>query len=120
MAILGQNHPHLRGNFPNSSTKIQCGTLIDVFPEFHADLSSYKKQLRCTRYKKTPTFFAATLRLFGPGRQNFNTWDLTSACKILSGLLSFAGIIREKPILSKYILRCHAWQGTTRRVAIIR
>ena len=28
--------------------------------------------------KKTPTFFAAILRPFGPMRPNFNTWDLSS------------------------------------------
>jgi len=29
---------------------------------------------------KTPTFFADILRPFGSGRQNFSTWDLSSAC----------------------------------------
>jgi len=32
------------------------------------------------------------------------------ACKILSGYVKeFAGVIHEKPILSKYILRCQAF-----------
>jgi len=39
--------------------------------------------------------------------------------KFYSNLLRFAGVIREKPILSNYILHCHAyaWQRTTRTPA---
>jgi len=42
-------------------------------PEFHADLSRCKeKRVHCTRYKNIYPF-AATLRLFRSGYQNFNT-----------------------------------------------
>jgi len=56
---------------------------------------------------------------FGP-LQHFNTWDLSTAyvympVKFCQDPLRFAGgVIREKPILSKYILRSHAyaWKRT--------
>jgi len=84
---LGQNHS-LKVNFQNSSIKVQYRTAIDVSPEFHADLSCYKEmRIHCIRCKNS-TLLTAILRPFGPGRQHFNTWNLTSAytsCKILSG-----------------------------------
>jgi len=55
------------------------------FPEFHTDLSRYKQN----EFITNTHFFAAIMRPFGPGSQNFDTWDLSSvyayACKILSG-----------------------------------
>jgi len=41
-------------------------------PEFHADLSRYKESDFTVPVKKHP-HFAAILRPFGPGRQNFDT-----------------------------------------------
>ena len=84
-----------------------------VFPEFHADLSRYKEmRVHCTRYKKNPTVFTAILRPFGPGRQNFCIrFDigLHMPVKFYLDPLRFAIVIREKLILSKYILHCQAF-----------
>jgi len=49
---------------------------------------------------KTPTLLTVILRPFGPGRQHFNTWDLTSAVGLHSvkfhpDPLKFAGVIRH-------------------------
>ena len=111
--LLEQNSS--KGNIRTFSIKVQW-TLIDVSLEFHADLSRYReKQLRCTRYKNAH-LFAAILRPFGQGRQNFYTWVLSSACiclqNFISGSVKVCRIICEKPILSNYILRCqvYAWQ----------
>jgi len=57
--------------------------------------------------------FAAILRPFSPVRQHLNTCDLISAympVKFCPDPLRFAGVIREKPILSKN----NAWQRATR------
>ena len=79
---------------------------------FHADLSRYNEmRVHCTRYK-TPTLSTAILRPFGPGRQNFNARfhvSLHKPVKFYPDLLRLAGVIREKPIFSKCILRCHAF-----------
>ena len=51
-----------------------------LLPEFHADVSHYKDmRVHCIRYEQNMHLFAAILRTFGPGRQNFNTRDLSSA-----------------------------------------
>jgi len=72
----------------------------------------YKEmQVQCNCYKKLPPF-TAILRAFGPGRQNFNTRfyvGLHKPEKFYPDALRFAGVIREKPIFSKYILRRHAF-----------
>jgi len=65
---------------------------------------------RCDRRVVTETiFFATFLRPFGPGRQHFNTWYLSSAScssvKFYPDPLRFARVLRKKSILSKYILR---------------
>jgi len=46
--------------------------------EFHGDLSSYKNATSLYFFQNKH-FFAAILRSFGPGRLNFNTWDLSAA-----------------------------------------
>ena len=77
---------------------------MTFFPEFHADLSRYKEmRVYCTHYKKTPTLFTAILRRFGPRRQNFNTsfqFGLHTPVKFYPDPLTFAAVIREKPILA--------------------
>jgi len=63
MMVWGKITP-LKENFQNSSIKVQERTSIHVFlQEFHPNLSRYK-------------FFAAILRPFGLGHENFNTRDL--------------------------------------------
>jgi len=75
--------------------------------EFHADLSRYKEmRLHCIPYK-TPTFFAAILRPFGPRHPSFNTFDLHTPTKFYPDLLRFAGVIPENPICSDY----KRWRG---------
>jgi len=68
MAVLGQNHP-LMGNFKNSSIKVQYTTPIDVFgPNLMPICPVTKKSEFIVKIQ----FFAAILRPFGPGQQNFN------------------------------------------------
>jgi len=55
-------------NFQNSSIKVHR---LTFFPEFHADLSRYKEN-KFIVYPLQNTHFAAILRPFGPGRQNFS------------------------------------------------
>jgi len=63
---------------------------------------------------ETPHLVAVVLRPFDPWRQNFNTrfeFGLYTPLKFYPDPLRFAGVIRKKSILSKYILRCHAYIG---------
>ena len=85
MAVWGKITP-LRENFQNSSIKIQQSTPIDVFARIWCDLSCYKEmRVYCIPVTKI-TYLLLT---FGPGRQHFNTWDLSSA---YISLLNFIGI----------------------------
>ena len=89
MAVWGKITP-LRVHFQNSS-RFNTGQRLTFSPEFHADLSRYKEMRANSLYplQINSHLLTAILRPSGPGRKNFNTWDLTSAsthaCKILSG-----------------------------------
>jgi len=79
MAVLGQNHPLIK-IIKTRLLRFNRGhrfTFIDRISCRSVPLQ--KEVLHCTRYKKEKKLFAAILRAFGPGCQNFNTWDLSSA-----------------------------------------
>jgi len=61
---------------------------------------------------KNPTVFTAILHPFGPGRQNLCMrfeFGLHMPVEFYLDPLRFAIVIREKLILSKYILHCQAF-----------
>jgi len=80
---------------------------LTFFPEFHADLSRYKeKRVHCTSYKTT-TFSSLFCAPFGPGRQKFNIWDLSSACKFFSGSIKVCRSYSRKADFEQiHKLRC--------------
>jgi len=107
MAVLGQNRP-LREIFQKFSMKVQQRTPIDVFcPNVMLICLLYKEKTTSLYPLKKYPFFVAILRPFGPARQNLNTCEIwvrsTYVCEILFG--SVEVVIREKLILSNYILR---------------
>jgi len=84
----------LRESFENSSIRINTDWRLNS-ANFMPICSVTKKCEFIVPVTKSPTFFAAILRPFGPWRLNCNKWDLSSAynilwlttyaCKILSG-----------------------------------
>jgi len=83
-----------------------------LFPEFRADLSRYKEmQVYCTHYKNahlSPQFCTPLAHGAIILTQDFYI-GLHKPVKFYPDPLRFAGVIREKPIFSKCILRCHAF-----------
>jgi len=112
MAVLLKNHS-LKGKF---STFFYQGSIeppTDIL-KFFAQISCWSVQLQRNASSLYPLQkhapFAALLHPFGPGCQDFNKWDLSlMPVKFYLDPLTFTGVIREKPILSKYISRCHAY-----------
>jgi len=77
-------------------------------PEFHADLSRYTEMLVHWTCYKNLNLFAAILPPLAQGPKILTREIWVQPMKSYTNPLRFAGVIREKPILSKYILRCHA------------
>ena len=112
MAILGQNHSHKE----KFSELFYQGSIEDTDWHFFAQISCRSVPLQ----RKTNSLPVTKHALFSPPFcaplvLTREIWvQPTHAVKFYRDRLRFAGVIREKPILSKYILRCHAyaWERT--------
>jgi len=75
---LGAKSP-LRENFQSSSITVQYGIPIDVFTQKFMVICPVTKKSKFIVPLRNTHLFSAVLHPFGRGRQNFNTWDISSA-----------------------------------------
>jgi len=87
---------------------IYRGHRLTFLPEFHADLSRYKeKRVHCSLPATKHPPFGRHFALMRPRAPTLEIWvhPIHTPVKCYPDPLRFAGVIREKPILSKYVLQ---------------
>jgi len=108
MAVWGQITP-LRENCQNSSIKVQQRTPINFFGRISCRSLPLQRENKVIVPVTKHSLFRRHFAPLWPrtGRQNFNTWHLSStftyACKIVSGSVKVCRSYSRKQILSKYI-----------------